>query len=74
MDTSKLIAEIDAELGRLEQVKSLLTGTIIKRSAGGSTASPAVTQTRKRRLSPEARERIAAAQRKRWATVKKAAK
>jgi hypothetical protein len=74
MDTTKLIAEIDAEIARLQQVKSLLTDTITKRSAGRSKISEAASARQKRRLSPEARERIAAAQRKRWATVKRAAK
>jgi hypothetical protein len=74
MDTSQLIAEIDAEIERLQQVKVLLTGSTVKRSAGPSKASAAAAPGKKRRLSPEARERIAAAQRRRWATVKRAAK
>jgi hypothetical protein len=74
MDTTELIADIDAEIARLQQVKSLLTDTITKRSAGRSKISEAATARQKHRLSSEARERIAAAQRKRWAKVKKAAK
>jgi hypothetical protein len=66
MDTSQLIAEIDSEISRLQQVRALLTGA-------GSTSS--MKQPRKKRtLSPEARARIAAAQKRRWAKQKSAAK
>lgn len=66
MNTSELLSQIDAEISRLRQVRSLLAGTDGTRGAffGG----------KKRTLSADARARIAAAQRKRWAKQKKAAK
>ena len=63
MNTSELIAAIDEEIDRLMQVRKLLfTGGSIQ--TGG--------RRRKRHLSAEARARIAAAQRKRWAAKKRA--
>jgi hypothetical protein len=51
MDTKQVLAELDAEIARLEQVRRLL--------AGGRKP--------KRTMSAEGRARVAAAQRKRWA-------
>lgn len=68
MEIGQIVAELDAEIARLQQVRALLGGreTGNVRSAG---------QPRKKRtLSAEARARIAAAQRARWAKQKKAAK
>jgi hypothetical protein len=67
METTQILAQIDSEIERLQQVKALLAGTSNGRFA--KTAGPR----KKRHLSAEARERIAAAQRKRWAKLKKAA-
>ena len=67
MDNQSIIAAIDEEIARLQQVRSIL--------GGGGSGSASITKKKvKRKLSPEARERIAAAQRKRWAAQKKAAK
>jgi len=79
MDTTEIIAQIDSEIARLEQVKRLLSGTTAtttikaKRGPKPKTA-PAPITSKKRILSPEARGRIAAAQKARWAKVRKAAK
>jgi len=74
METKQLLAAIDEEISRLTQARSLLTahggGTGTR---GGKSAFPK-TGTVKRILSPEARKRIADAQRKRWAAQKKAVK
>jgi hypothetical protein len=76
MSTEALVSAIDEELARLKQVRNLLAG-------GGGENIPSQFQThkklgrpakKKRVLSAEAREKIAAAQRKRWAAQKKAAK
>jgi hypothetical protein len=67
MDTNQLLAELDAEIARLEEVKRLLTGS--RDGAGIARRKPG--RKRGRTLSPEARERIAAAQRKRWAKAKR---
>jgi hypothetical protein len=74
MAIESILAQIDEEIAKLMQIRSLLatTGVAAKKSTGpkGKTA-PAKGKTRKRRvLSPEARKRIADAQRKRWAAQK----
>lgn len=74
MAIDSIIAQIDAEIARLTQARSLLAN----RSAAAvavvqskTTKSPAKPRKRKKRvLSPEARKRIADAQRKRWAAQK----
>ena len=82
MDTQEIIAQLDTEIARLQQAKSLLSGTtttkpIIHKKLGRSTKASVATSApvaAKRILSPEARARIAAAQKARWAKAKKAAK
>jgi hypothetical protein len=67
MAIDTILAQIDAEIARLTQVRSLLA------NAGSSTAvsskaKKSLIKTRKKRvLSADARKRIADAQRKRWA-------
>ena len=78
MDTTEILAQIDSEIARLEQVKSILSGTTAtttkaKRGPKPKNAPTPIT-VKKRILSPEARARIAAAQKARWAKVRKAAK
>jgi hypothetical protein len=79
MDTNEIIAQIDSEIARLEHVKSILssttatTATKAKRGPKPKTALTPIT-IKKRTLSPEARARIVAAQKARWAKVRKAAK
>jgi hypothetical protein len=71
-----ILALIDAEIARLQEVRSLFSQT----SGVGSTINtkgkrgpkPGPKPNAKRALSPEARKRIAEAQRKRWAAQKKA--
>jgi len=78
MDNNTILSLIDAEIARLGQVRALLanTGKVearlkahgFKKAAAVAAAKP---QTKKSRiLSPEARKRIAEAQRKRWAEQK----
>ena len=80
MDFNRLVHEIDSEISRLQQARALLTGESAKRGPGRpkvaaatrkATNTAAKTGTRKRRLSPEGRKRIADAMRKRWAERKK---
>ena len=66
MDTAAIIEQIDAEIERLEKVKALLTGETIAARRGRPPGSGM-----KRTLSPEARAKIAAAQKKRWAKAKR---
>jgi len=73
MDTAGIIAAIDEEIARLESVKSLLSD---ERPIGSATAFTfgANHPRRRRVLSKEARAKIAAAQKKRWAKQKAAQK
>ena len=72
MAIESIIAQIDAEIASLTQARSLLANA----GLGGAKITESKTKksrakTRKRRvLSPEARKRIADAQRKRWAAQK----
>ena len=71
MGTNAIIAAIDKELARLEKIRSLL---VQKQTTGqrGANSGSSTKKGRKSRLSPAARERIAEAQRKRWAAVRNA--
>jgi hypothetical protein len=77
MQINKILAELDSEIIRLQEAKSILTGTAYKHQAGSS-KTPAKVKTlpamKKHKISPEGRARIAAAQKKRWAKAKKASK
>jgi hypothetical protein len=68
MNREQIIAAIDDEILRLEQVRKLL------QSATGHrlTSTGAAKTGKKRILSAEARQRIAAAQKRRWAKQKAA--
>ena len=66
-----MLAQIDAEITRLQQVRSMLAGT---GKDGRKSIKSVKSAAKKRQLSPEARARIAAAQKARWAKAKKAAK
>lgn len=74
MSSDSLLAQIDAEIARLTQVRSLLANTgkvAIKIAARENKKVAAKAKTKKARvLSPEARKRIADAQRRRWAAQK----
>lgn len=75
MGSQSIIAAIDKEIARLRDVRKVLArnGKIAEPKRGSKTAVVAQ-KASKRKLSPEARERIAAAQRKRWAAARKANK
>lgn len=75
MEVSRIIAEIDAQILKLQQARALLAGTTKQvskgpgRPKGHKTVVKAAktATTRKRKLSPEGRKRIADAMKKRWA-------
>ena len=75
-----IVAEIDAEISRLQKAKVLLTGISApaKRGPGrpakssGTTTAPK--KAKRRKMSAEAREKIRQAQIKRWAATKKSTK
>jgi len=66
MDTISVLAQIDAEIAKLQQARAVLAGND---GVKGITAA-APKKKAMRRLSAEARKRIADAQRARWAKVK----
>lgn len=73
MAIESILAQIDEEIAKLTQIRSLLatTGAAAKKSAAPKAKKTAKAKAKKRRvLSPEARKRIADAQRKRWAAQK----
>jgi len=80
VEVNRIIAEIDAQISKLQQARALLAGTTTSAARtgrgrpkgsknGASVASP--TTPRKRKLSPEGRKRIADAMKKRWAERRK---
>jgi len=75
MDLSKVLSSIDAEISRLQQARDVLSSEGVGTRGGKSAVRPSVNGKgrHKRAMSAEARERIAEAQRKRWAAQKKAA-
>jgi hypothetical protein len=74
MAIDSILAQIDAEIARLTQARSLLAsfGTVaVAVIEPKETKAPAKAKKKKKRvLSPEARKSIADAQRKRWAAQK----
>jgi len=76
VEDHSILSAIDAEIARLQQARSLLAepGTASRRTVKKAAKKALVAKTRKRTLSPEARAKIAAAQRKRWAAAKRATK
>ena len=81
MEVSRIVAEIDAQILKLQQARTLLAGSCSSRRArgrgrpkgskNGGAAAAAPVGTRKRKLSPEGRKRIAEAMKKRWAERRK---
>jgi hypothetical protein len=81
VEVSRIIAEIDAQISKLQQARALLSGGSApaarsgrgrpKGSKNAGTAVPAAAPARKRKLSPEGRKRIADAMKKRWAERRK---
>lgn len=77
MAIENIVEAIDAEISRLEKVKDLLEvspSKAVQRTTSSARAAKSAGKPRKRILSPEAIERIRAAQKKRWAKVAKAKK
>ena len=79
MNIPQIVSEIDTEIARLKSIRSLLSGSYSPtptrgrgRPKGSVSATPK--KTTKRKLTPDARARIAAAQKKRWADQRKTAK
>jgi hypothetical protein len=81
MDVSKILAEIDEKIASLQQARaailSLEGAAPVKAKRGrpkgsGNKAKPAkVAKKKKRNLTPEGRQRIAEAMKRRWAAQRK---
>jgi hypothetical protein len=71
MSITTIIAEIDVEISRLEQARVVLS-TLDSTATEEVSAHARTVITKRWRLSPEARKKIAAAQKKRWAAMYKA--
>ncbi len=70
MSFESIVAEIDVEIAKLRQVRALLANTGKAVKLAERTAAKVSKGRKQRVLSPEARKRIADAQRKRWAAVR----
>jgi hypothetical protein len=78
VEVSGIIAQIDAQIVKLQQARALLAGsttamTVRGRPKGSKNAAKVVApkKSAKRKLSPEGRKRIAEAMKKRWAERRK---
>jgi hypothetical protein len=68
MAIDSILAQIDAEIARLKQVRTLLAGSgSVATNLTARKTKAAPKKHKKRVLSADARKRIADAQRKRWA-------
>ena len=67
MDLTKIVAEIDSQIARLQQARAELAGSV--NGTGKKSARRGA-----RKMSPAARRRIAAATKARWAKARKAGK
>jgi hypothetical protein len=75
MGSTAIIAAIDKELARLQSVRAVLLKRERAAKAGKNSRSANASKKKsKRQLTPEGRERIAAAQRKRWAAARRTKK
>lgn len=75
MQVSEILAEIDKEIARLQQVRSLLAGEATGAKRGRpkkiATITAVKAPAKKRKLTPEGRKRIADAMKRRWAERRK---
>ena len=72
MSREQILKAIDDEISKLQQARKLLQSSGGSKLVSGLSSNGRKTRTR-RTLSPEARARIAAAQKRRWAKQKKEA-
>ena len=74
VEVTRIIAEIDAQIQKLQQARELLSGfaTAGNKGPGRPKGSKNAGTTRKRKLSPEGRRRIQEAMKRRWAERRKA--
>ncbi len=76
MEVSRIIAEIDAQISKLQQARELLSGATTQTKGPGrpkGSKNAAGTKRRRHKLSAEGRRRISESQKKRWAEQRKSA-
>lgn len=75
MEVKGIIAEIDAQIQKLQQARELLSGlaTATSKGPGRPKGSKNGGTRKKRKLSPEGRKRIQEAMKRRWAERRKSA-
>ncbi|UWZ85240.1 hypothetical protein [Occallatibacter riparius] len=71
MDIPSIVTALDSEIARLQQARAVLAQSGGDSSSTATKHMPAKKRGGKRTLSPEARKRIAEAQKKRWAAARK---
>jgi hypothetical protein len=74
MTVGEIVASLDDEIARLQQVRSLLSDGKVGVAPTSSNGLVRPRPAKKHTMSAEGRARIAAAQKARWAKQKKAAK
>jgi hypothetical protein len=70
MDLKSIIADIDAEISRLQQARGLLAGIPVAASKGSQSTGGPLKGRKRRKMSAAARAKMSAAQKKRWAKTK----
>jgi hypothetical protein len=71
MDTRRIIADIETEISKLQQVRALLSNVAIKKGPGRpKSVESQVTKPKKRRMSAKGRAAISAAMKVRWAKAR----
>jgi hypothetical protein len=74
MDTNRIIADIETEISKLQQVRALLSNAAIRKGRPGGPKSPElslkVTKPKKRTMSAKGRAAISAAMKARWAKAR----
>jgi len=76
VEVSRIIAEIDAQILKLQQARALLADASapVRKGPGRPKGTTNAVSKRKRNLTPEGRKRIADAMKKRWADRRKSLK
>jgi hypothetical protein len=70
MDLNRIMAELDAEISRLQQARRLLAGVPVAVDKDSGTTVMALGSRKRKKMSAAARAKISAAQKKRWAKTK----
>jgi hypothetical protein len=74
MNLDSIVAEIDAEISKLQQARRLLAGQPTAGTTSSGTTNTALQGRKRKKMSAAARAKISAAQKKRWAKTKPAKK